>query len=346
MLYLRKALCIFLITLFLVQPVFAETQPAQTAETDIVTAVHRVQTLPSGHTSGVPETEEQQWLYRLITAPLYLMENTGNWSPVLAGALPEDVTADYAGTYGIPAGEQRGYAFRIPVHEKACWADGTKITADDCLASIRQLLENKDTAEHWTCLANAKAILSGEAQPGSEIVSLKSMGFPGISEAWSAGYRDFYVDTDGFWGLNGGWKPISDRNRLRDFAMPGGLDEYFVTPAYLYRNYLMTGAQSSYYQYEFIGICEAPGEALTMENLGAVKVNESEFVLILEEPSTASMLMQRLEALYLFRDSASYGPYHIVNITDDQIVLELNPNWWGAPDPRGYGRIICQKIGT
>ena len=53
---------------------------------------------------------------------------------------------------------------------------------------------------------------------------------------------DFYLDTEGFWGLGGGWKPISDRIRLRDFAMPGGLDEYFVSPAYLYRYYLMDGA--------------------------------------------------------------------------------------------------------
>ena len=339
MLQLRKTLCIFLITLFLVQPVFAKTQPAQT---DIVTAIHKVKELPSDFSPLAAPS----WLLDMTTAPLYRMENTGEWRPVLAGALPEDVTADYVGTYGIPAGTQRGYAFQIQLHEKACWADGTKITADDCLASIQQLLENKETAENWTFLANGQAILSGESQPGSEIISLKNAGFPGISEAWSAGYRDFYVDTDGFWGLNGGWKPISDRNRLQDFAMPGGLDEYFVTPAYLYHNYLMSGAESSYYQSEFIGICETPGAALTMDDLGAFKVNESEFILILEEPSTPSMLMQRLESLYLFRDSASYGPYHIVNTDDDRIVLESNPNWWGSPDPRGYDRIICQKIGT
>ena len=50
MLLLRKVLCIFLMTLLLVQPVFAETEavttPTEPVEPDIITAVHTMQTLP------------------------------------------------------------------------------------------------------------------------------------------------------------------------------------------------------------------------------------------------------------------------------------------------------------
>ena len=360
MLQIRKALCIFLMALLLVQPVFAETEAAtETPEPDIVTAVRTMALLPGNWSPLSPKTAEKQWLQQLTTAPLYAMAESGTWTPVLAEALPENVTAAYAGSYGIPADAQRNFAYRILLSADACWEDGTPITADDCLFSICTLLQNPETSENWTFLANAASILDGKRKPGRDIVSLRDAGFSGISDAWAAGYTEFYVDTDGFWGLSGGWKSVSDRIRQRDYAMPPWLDEAFVTPAYLYSRYLMNGAESSYYQNEFVGICKTPGSPLTMKDLGLIKVSDQELVLILQSPATASTLMQQLEALFLFRADRwseaygtavehyhSYGPYRITSASHQQIMLEPNPNWWGDPDPRGYDRILCQKIGT
>ena len=335
MLRIRQVICIFLMALLLAQPVFAETEgPTAPPEPDIVTAVYPLREIPDG----------------LTTAPLYTMADDGSWTPVLARALPEDVTQEYAGTYGIPDDAQRFYAFRILLNGDACWEDGVLITADDYISSIRRLFQSEETAGDWTFLANAEAIRAGKAQPGSQITSLRDAGYSGVSEAWSAGYRDFYVDTDGFWGLDGGWMSVSDRTRLRDFAMPGGLDECFVSPAYLYSNYLMDDAQSSYYQSEFIGICRTPGQVPNIHDLGLLKADHDAIILILEDPSTASMLMQQLESLRLFREGSasffSYGPYRVVSENDTAIVLESNPNWWGPSDPRDYDRILCQKIGS
>lgn len=355
MLHLRKAICIFLMALLLAQPVHAAeavTEPAPTVEPDIVTALRTMEKIPTDLSPLAAPSEELQFIRQLTTAPLYAMQADGSWKPVLARALPEDVTADYAGTYGIPAEACRGYAFRILLNGDACWDDGVFITAEDYLYTIQKLLQCDETAPNWLFLANAAAIYEGKAKNDSRIISLADAQFSGIRQAWSAGYTEFFVDTDGFWGLDGGWKSVSDRTRLRDFAMPGGLDECFVTPAYLYRTYLMDGMEHSRFQSQFIGIHESTGVPFSMEDLGLIPVNQYELVLILQNPSTVSTLMQNLESLSLLRAGSTgnlpdtYGPYRIVSATSTQIELEPNPNWWRAPDPRGYDRIICQKIGT
>ena len=351
MLHLRKALCIFLMALLLAQPVFAETEgptepPTAPPEPDIITAIRSVEKIPIDFSPlSAPE-----WFLEMTTAPLYALSDDGTWSPVLAQALPEDVTAEFAGTYGIPTDAQRGYAFRILLNKDARWEDGIPITADDYISSIETLFYQEKTAKDWLFLAGAEDIRSGKLHSGSDIISLREAGFSSVRDAWSAGYTEFFVDTDGFWGLGGGWKSVSDRARLRDYAMPGGLDEYFVSPAYLYNNYLMSGAQSSHYQNRFIGISKTPGKKLTLDDLGLVKIQDYELVLIFEEPSTASTLIQRLDALYLFRELnntfLSYGPYRVTSATHTDMLLEPNSNWLNGPDPRGYDRILCQKIGS
>lgn len=355
MLQLRKLLCLFLTVLLLVQPVFAgdATEPVQA---DIVSAVRTVDTLPSNWNPLTPG-EGKQWFLTMTTAPVYTLTN-GEWEPVLAAALPEDVTADYAGTYGIPADAPGSYAYRILLNDSACWEDGAAITADDYLFSTQKLLEDEENRSNWTFLANAEAALSEEVQPGDAIISLRSASFTSMQEARAAGHTEFYVDTTRFWGLEGGWRSISDRSRLQDFAMPSGMDERFVSPAYLFARYLADGAENSRLQREFIGISEAAGKPFTMEDLGIIPVSSHELVLILQQPAAPSVLMERLETLFLFRESCwgkdfatspetycGYGPYRITAADPDQIILEPNPNWWGAPVTGEFDRIICRITG-
>lgn len=350
MLHLRKAICMILMTLLLAQPVFATEAPTETAaiEPDIVTAIHKMETIPTDFGIHAEITEQLQWLRRLTAAPLYAMEG-GNWIPVLAGSLPVDVTAEYVGTYGIPSDAARGYAYRISLNGDARWENGRSVTADDCIDSIQALFSHENTEKDWLFLANADAIAGGRTKPTRHIVSLKDAGFSGITQAWGAGYKEFFLDTEGFWGLGQGWKSVSDRTRIRDYAMPTGLDESFVSPAYLYHNYLMDGEHQRFLA-TFIGINEAPGDDYTMDDLGLEKLSDGEFVLILHAPATASTLMQYLEKLVLFpQDATEYlscGPYRIVSATSEEIRLEPNPHWWGEADSRGYDRIFCQKIGT
>ena len=324
MLHIKRALSIFIMALLLVQPVFAETAaPTETApEPDIVTAVYPLYEIPAGTTS----------------VSLYEWSDDA-WNPVLADAEPKDVTGDFAGSYGIPSSALRGYAFSVTIRSDAVFEDGTPITADHFVAAIRE-----DFAENWLNLANAAAIHEEKNKPGTDIVSLKELGFSTVSEAWAGGYKDFFVDMDGFWGLTAGWRTLSDRTRFQDFAMPGGQNEGFVSAAYLYNTYLVDGAENSRFQRHFLGAAKRAGDRYTIDDLGLVKQDDRTFVLILQEPATASMMMAQLSDLFL--SGKSYGPYVLTSDTGNTLILEPNPHWWGEPDLRGYDRILCQKIGS
>ena len=359
---LRNLFSLILTILLLAQPVFAgdtsTAAPTQTSEPDIVSAVHSVAELPSNWSPLSPATAQRKFLLGLTTAPVYSLSRDGSWLPVLAQALPEDVTADYAGSCGIPSNAQGGYAYRIQLNSNACWEDGLSITADDYLFSIRKLLEDEENRDNWTFLANAREILSGKMQPGEDIVSLREAKLFNVQEARAAGYSELYIDTGRFWGLDTGWLPISSRSRLEDLAMPDGMEERFVSPAYLYARYLADGAESSRFQSNFIGVRMRTPHAMTMEDLGIIKESSFEIVLLLREPAAPSALMQKLENLYLFRQSCwgksfatsaetycAYGPYRIPASDSRQIILEPNPNWWGEPVNDEYDRIICRAAG-
>lgn len=345
--------------LLLVQPVFAteetSTAPVDIENADIVSAVRTVSSLPASWNPLSPAESEKQWLLNQTTAPMYQFAVDGSWIPVLAQNLPEDVTTDYAGTYGIPATAIGGYAYRIVLNPDACWEDGQPITASDYIFSIQKLLEDEENRDNWTFLANSKAILSGKTLPTDEIVTLRSAGFTSLQEAKKAGYTDFYLNTTRFWGLDGGWRSILDHSRLQDFAMPSGMDERFVSPAYLFEYYLSDGAENSRLQREFIGISKDSGEVMTMDKLGLLSTGSHELVIILQKAAAPSTLMQKFENLFLIRESCwgkdfatspetycGYGPYRITAADSAQIILEPNPNWWGAPVTGDFDRIICR----
>lgn len=361
MLHIRKFLCLLIVALLLVQPVFAETegtgQDAAISAADLISAVYEVAQIPANWSPFSPPTAEQQWLLHKTTAPVYQLTAEGSWNPILARELPEDVTASYAGSYGIPSDARGGYAYRILLNSDARWDDGLMITADDYIFSIGKLLEDEENRQNWLFLANAAAALTGTKSSGDEIVSLRDAALSDVSEALDAGFTDFYVDTSRFWGLDHGWMPITDRSRLQDFAMPDGMDERFVSPAYLYSRYLAAGQESSRFQDEFIGISTTSDE-MTLEDLGIAAAGPFELILILQQPLAPSALMQKLENLYLLRQTCwgkdfatsaetycGYGPYRITYTDPEQIILEPNENWWGEPVSDAYDRIICRDSG-
>ena len=361
MLHLRKFLCLLFVALLLVQPVFAEAEP-ETAPTepfhaDIISAIRTVEEIPTNWSPLSPVTTERQWLLNKTTVPVYQLEGDGSWTPILAGALPVDVTADYAGSFGIPADAQGAYAYSVALNSEARWDDGLMITADDYIFSIQKLLEDEENRQNWLFLANASAILSDKRNPNGDVLSLLETEFSSVDEARNAGITDFYLDTTGFWGLDQGWKPITDRSRIQDFAMPDGLDERFVSPAYLYSRYLESGKESDRFQRDFIGISKTY-EKVTMEDLGIIKAGPFELIFVLQQPLAPSAFMQKLENLFLIRQSCwskdfatspatycGYGLYRITSADGDQIILEPNEYWWGESVSDDFHRIICRKAG-
>lgn len=60
--------------------------------------------------------------------------------PEMAAAMPEDVTAQYAGQYGIPADATEGYAWKVTLRQDLKWDDGTPITSADYVYTVQQFI--------------------------------------------------------------------------------------------------------------------------------------------------------------------------------------------------------------
>ena len=93
------------------------------------------------------ETASDSYILNYTTTGFYrfaLNSDLSGWTIVdeMAQGAPVDVTADYAGQFGITEGET-ARAFQINLNPNACWADGTPINADTYIYSYRELLDGK-----------------------------------------------------------------------------------------------------------------------------------------------------------------------------------------------------------
>lgn len=305
--------------------------PAEQTLPELRTAVYYMDTLPEDLNAGAQQSGG--FLTELTTTAFYTIGD-GALADGLAD-IPEDVTGEYAGSYGIPAGAQRGYAFRIALDEGVYWDDGTPVTADDVLAAVR--------LEDHLWVANAEEYLSGHERPTGDVISLHDAGFDTAAAAREAGYTRFYVDLANLWGLEAGWESVTDRTRIRDYAMPDGLNELYITAAYIYRNYLTDGSPLDDLQSEFLGVTRSRADVLTREDVGLRKTGDHEILVITRDPAAPRSVAVRLAQLRLTREAGgSYGPYRIAESGKEQIVLERNACWQGDVSLYPADVILCK----
>lgn len=326
-----------------------ETVPPQTkaTEPETLTAVRYMDALPGNWSIESAQTPEKKFLRSLTTTPLYSVAE-GEVVPGFA-ALPEDVTAEYLGTNGIPLDAERGYAFRITLDGSVFWEDGTAVTAEDVRFAIQKLLPG------YQWLAGAEEFAAGWERETDHVISLEAAGFDSVAAAREAGYNRFYVDMAEFWGLEAGWGSADDRTRVQDYAMPAGLAEMYVTSGYLYTRYLADGMDYDHLQAEFVGVSAEPENRMTVEDVGILVTGEQELVVIAAEPMTARTVALKLSGLCLFRQElygesygtspenyCSYGPYRVVSAGTEEIVLERNEYWQGETADHPADRIECR----
>lgn len=343
---LKKAV-IGLILMGLLFPFAAgATEPEDCSGNIIEVPVYDMDILPGTWNPLSDMTPEKEFLLEMTSDRLYRLED-GVLTPSMAAAMPRDVTADYAGTFGIPADAVRGYAFSVDLNEKACWEDGAAITSGDWLFTIEAY---RSSEKFYVNLA------ADEVKPDiGTVVSLADAGFATVAEAREAGHVDFYLDITRFWGLEGGWKSVEDRTRYRDYAIPSGMDEFYVTPAYLYGRYLAEGAVYERWQPDMIGISTATA---TEQKSGIFATGDHQITLILSRPTTATALALELMQLRPIRESlwsaeyatspADYsacGPYRVETVEQGLIVLVRNGNWYGAVDALAPEVIRCKTLG-
>lgn len=331
-----------ILILCLLLPAAVSASETEAAPSPRIEATCKLAELPAHWNPLKDLTEEARLILRLTASGLYALSPDGSeLTPALAESLPQDVTAEFVGQYGIAPGESRGFAFRIRLDPDAKWDDGNPVTTEDFLFTFHQMIDRKQLPVE---LANLESYYSGAQKASGEILSLRDAGFGSLEEAENAGYSLFYVDTAHFWGLDAGWVSIRDHTRLKDEAIPSGVTEMYVSGAYLYDRYLRTGCDTDVFQQEFVGIC-AQTDFITREDIGILREDDRTFVLILSRPTTAQTLALGLRDVYPVRESIfaenyatspkayrSSGAYRIVSLTDSTVTLEPNPHWLGKTE--------------
>ncbi len=156
-------------------------------------------------------TESDRYIADLTQWGLYeyaLNESGDGYTllPEMAAAEPKDVTELYAGEekWGIPQGET-GYAYKISLNQSAVWQSGEKITADDYIFSMQQLLSSEHKYYRALTFAEGETALAG----GGNYYRSNLAGTPiyrdNLSEgnivhpmaAWKKGVDGTYTTADG-----------------------------------------------------------------------------------------------------------------------------------------------------
>ena len=208
----------------------------------------------------------------------------------MAAALPEDVTAEYAGKFGVEEGET-AKAWRIALNQDATWENGEKITADDYVYSMQQQLnpkmKNRRADSYYAgdmIIYNAKNYLYA----GETAYSL----IEDSAENLVAAGTDVYLDMS-FWGIAGApdadgnaapqYVSIADETLYRDEAVAEGENEDWVSAKYLFDNYLAAGMPYESYAAQYLYTASVAPET-SWDDVGLVKVDDYTIDLILEKP--------------------------------------------------------------
>ena len=136
----------------------ADTSDIVTFEGDY-TYLDWVSTLSANWNIHTYETSDQSYPIEFVTSGLYSFIFNDEMNPVegrnpyegyvivpeMAASLPVDVTEQVKaeGKFNIPESATAGFAYTIDLNPNACFEDGTKITADDYVESMKRLLDPK-----------------------------------------------------------------------------------------------------------------------------------------------------------------------------------------------------------
>ena len=245
--------------------------------------------------------------------------------PEMAAAFPIDVTADYKSVakWGIPADATAGFAYKIALNPDAKWENGTPITAEDYIYSMKQYLDpqqlNYRAKEYYSgnfALVGAESYAKGA--PQNTYTTLAQLG----DKAADYAGQQLYLDVDGLWGMEGAqsadgktmtkWMPINDDVKYRDSAVAEGESGDWISAKEIYEYFLGEygkGDQAtligtlggSYFAY---ATGKSSGDA-TWDTVGLLKTGDYEITVILDKSLTGFYLLYNLTGNWLL-----YKPYY------------------------------------
>ena len=299
------------------------------------------------------ETSDDSYVISYITTALYdfvLNEDITGYTiiPEAAAALPEDVTAEYVGQYGIVEGET-AKAWKIALNPTVKWTDGTPINAETYVYSMKQLLDpvalNRRADSFYSGdfeVVNAKAYFyNGKISynvVGSDLATYMADGTTLYVPAWSFYGLQGCVDADG--NECPEYLPYNDTTLYRDIAVEDeNEDGAWVSGADIYAYFAPGGVYESYAP-EYLYV-EQSLPKVTFDEVGIKALDDYTILIVTAKPTA---------------EAEFYVPYHLSSAWLVKADLYESCQTWfdaagnvvaaGSPDAVSVTNTYCTSVAT
>ncbi len=299
------------------------------------------------------ETNDDSYVLGYITTPLYdfvLNEDITGYTIICEAAakLPEDVTAEYVGQYGITEGES-AKAWKIALNPDVKWSDGTPINAETYVYSMKQLLDP------LALNRRADSFYSGDF----EVVNAKAYFYNGkISynvvgsdlDKYVADGTTLFVPAWSFYGLQGckdaegnecpEYLAYNDTTLYRDIAVEDeNEDGAWVSGADIYAYFAPGGAYESYAP-EYLYV-EQSLPKVTFDEVG-IKALDDYTILIVTAKSIAEpdfYLPYNLSSTWLVKKDLYESCQTWFDAAGNEVAA-------GSPDATSVTNTYCTSVAT
>ena len=295
----------------------------------------------------------------------------------------EDVTAEYAtdDKYSVPDDATSQYAYKITLRKDLTWDDGTKITAEDFVYTMKEQL-NPDFQNYradsfyngGTVIHNAQNyVKQGQTSPTSAETIMSMFGYADEEALlaakgneiahinWKYSFNAKYDKASGKWVAadeNAVVKTDLTLKELHDLFYDNGYGEYFLAESYIEYTYPECSWDSVGFfapsKYELVFVLDKSLELLKEDGSLSYKAayNLGSFPLVHKEKYEASKVKPATNnALWTtnyntsLATTASWGPYKLTDFqAGKSYTLETNPEWYGYKMKENKGLYQTTKI--
>lgn len=331
------------------------------------------------------QSAQEKDVLTYTTSPLYavaLNEDRDGYKigKMLASAMPEDITEEYAGnkTYGVPEDAGKGYVWEIKLRKDAVWADQTAITAEDfvrtikiCLDSAEQYDRAADFCSGTLALANAEAYVENNYVPvyedkdhiaeviDSELYINLKKALPYLDNCSFEEYYQYYSVDYAKYFRNKNGKDLYQQ--LKTYAEKDTYVKLNQSIKRLLVQYCKNRGIEDEDAYKWLCYYQKDGKKIKWSQVGVFASDKYSVTFVLDAPTTKTALAYALSDLYLVNSTmydtageaygtaadcyVSYGPYTVTSYDAEQgMTLVKNDSWFGYTDEEFEGQYQTTDI--